>query len=778
MVSRDLGVESHSNSRFSLKKIFSGNDQSSVSLSQSQTQKTLTKTTTSSFLETNRTTKKLISQSSNPFCSTPSSHPTSNSSSNTLHLAPSNGLTSSRSSSLRSPHKSGASEHTNSLSRSSSTKHRPASRNTNQRQQNSIHANSSTTNTLLRNSPGLPSASLTNEHIVYNPYGLNPNLSRPGTTTVSASSSFNKDISFYMHDGDAKIRLLPLPISDPNEYIPSEMKQYSVHLTDNFVFDTDNKTIGSGGSSEVRKVKSAYKQKQIYALKKLNMIYNETPEKFYKRCSKEFIIAKSLSNDIHIANTYYLVKVPTSSYTTRGWGFIMELCTGDLFQLIERTGWKNVPLPEKFCIFKQIVEGIKFCHDNGIAHRDLKPENVLISKDGIFKLTDFGISDWYHEDPHDFSSPVKRCEGMIGSPPYAPPEVMYFDAKKHYPEHLQLPYNPLGLDCYALGILLFTLVNNTIPFFESCNTDTRFRSYETSYNNFISYQNKFFRSKGSYKPGPGAEYSLGRNFRNVDASRVAWRLADPQYETRYTLDDLLEDPWFKSIETCVHSDDEYVHTPPQIQKTSLEHTGGFYLGEVDSSKEDFTSDSHPGTNPMSSALSTSSAGSSAAGTGATSNPFLTTKKSRSMVEIANSPQSKAVTKTESRSSHEDKEQGLFTLDENEEGKENEENKENEETKEKEEEVELGNLINDKSETPIPIVPSVTNRNSELSLQLSPSNGQTHYVVSNQLPRTISSSSSIRSSGSKNKKKRVIHNHLSIPNSVSSIPSSARSFSDR
>lgn len=45
------------------------------------------------------------------------------------------------------------------------------------------------------------------------------------------------------------------------------MKQYSVHLTDNFVFDTDNKPIGSGGSSEVRKVKSSYRQKDVYALK-------------------------------------------------------------------------------------------------------------------------------------------------------------------------------------------------------------------------------------------------------------------------------------------------------------------------------------------------------------------------------------------------------------------------------------------------------------------------------------------------------------------------------
>ena len=49
-----------------------------------------------------------------------------------------------------------------------------------------------------------------------------------------------------------------------------------------------------------------------------------------------------------------------------------------------------------------MAQGVKFCHDNGVAHRDLKPENVLMSRDGVCKLTDFGISDWYHVEPQRF----------------------------------------------------------------------------------------------------------------------------------------------------------------------------------------------------------------------------------------------------------------------------------------------------------------------------------------------------------------------------------------
>lgn len=554
---------------------------------------------------------------------------------------------------------------------------------------------------------------LSNENIIYNPYGLKngPGGSRPGT---AYGANENADLSFYLHDGNSKIRMLPLPISDPNEYLPEEMKQVSVHLSDNFVFDSENKTLGSGGSSEVRKIRSAYRQKDVYALKKLNMIYDETAEKFYKRCSKEFVIAKHLSRNIHVANTYYLVKVPTTTYTTRGWGFVMEICVKDLFQLMERSGWRSVPLSEKFCLFKQVAQGVKFCHDNGIAHRDLKPENVLLSRDGVCKLTDFGISDWYHVEPKNFDSPVKECEGMIGSPPYTPPEVMVFDSKKHYAESLQKPYNPLKMDSYALGLILMALVNNILPFFESCNTDSRFRDYEVAYENYINHQNPHFRDKGNHRPGPGSEYSLARNFKSTEASRVAWRLADPNPETRYTVEDLFADPWFQSIETCVDPGDEHIFKAPVIRKTSSE-SGGFYISEQ-TSKEDVNRSSEDTTVLQH-----------------TSNPFMNQKpKSRSMVDIAQSPvisKPDVAAKVPSR-----------VVEAN-------------ETIEEEEAPQP-------PKTESPPTERVLNHSLERNNSSSISLRSQASAASHARPKT--------------KRKRVIHNHMDIPGSVNSS-SSTRSF---
>lgn len=657
---------------------------------------------------------------------------------------------------------------------------------------------------------------LNNENIIYNPYGINGNVvpSRSGSAYAGNNANANGDISFYMHDGNSKIRLLPLPIADPNDYLPDDIKQASIHMTDNFVFDSDNLTLGTGGSSEVRKIRSAYRQKDVYALKKLNMIYDENAEKFYKRCSKEFIIAKRLSHHINVCNTYYLVKVPTTTYTTRGWGFVMEICVKDLFQLMERSGWKSVPLDEKFCIFKQIAEAIKFCHEEGVAHRDLKPENVLISKDGICKLTDFGISDWYHIEPQNFNSPVKRCEGMIGSPPYTPPEVMLFDAKKNYPESIQKPYNPLKMDSYALGLILIALVNNILPFFESCNTDPRYRDFEISYENFINHQCPHFRDKNYHKGGPGSEYSLARNFKSTEASRVAWRLSDPNPDTRYSIEELYNDPWFQSIEVCVNNDDDHAIKAPEIRKSSSDIAMNSNVNSNSNSNSDFFhSDQDSGSRERLESPQH------------TSNPFLTAKikpkpKPRSMVDIAQSPinKSEVASKVPSKvvEDEEDEGAGVEGTEDKEERKEEDAKREgatDEEQKEsvRAEEAKESAVAPDKKAPDTKEPQETDNRNvlaafpginktesgheskfeakgtsesaglstptrkmSELSL-VSPTPLQLQNVKGRTSAGSMKSLNGI--SSARKKKKHPIHSHLDIPGSVTSSSGTA-TYRDR
>ena len=413
--------------------------------------------------------------------------------------------------------------------------------------------------------------SLPKAQINYNPYGIRSLASNDTATKANnillTGLGSKKDHTFYLHEGSQRIRVPSIPVADPNEYIPEEFKQDSVQLFDRFKLEKGFKNLGTGCTAEVKRVTSlAGGSSNVYAFKKMNMIYDETDADYYRRTSREFCVARYLSSvskrraksenssdeyGIHIIDIFGLYKVPTTTSTSRGWGYVMELASCDLFSVITKVGWKTVPINEKYCIFKQICNGVKFMHDNGVAHRDLKPENVLLCGNGICKITDFGISNWYHTVPNDLASPIKECRGMIGTPPYAPPEVMMFDSKKGYPESVQKPCNPTAIDCYSLGIILMTLLNQTIPFLESCNKDARFREYESSYESYVNLKNKNFRVSGYHKGGPGIEYTFAKFFRNTDVARVAWRLADPKAESRYTIYDLFEDPWFDEIETCI-----------------------------------------------------------------------------------------------------------------------------------------------------------------------------------------------------------------------------------
>ena len=91
-----------------------------------------------------------------------------------------------------------------------------------------------------------------------------------------------------------------------------------------------------------------------------------------------------------------------------------------------------------------ICKALTLCHKMGVIHRDIKPQNIFISRDGNFKLGDFGIA--------------KHMEGtqlgtMAGTEDYMAPEVSFFQ-----------PYS-FQADIYSLGLVLYWMLNNyTGPF--------------------------------------------------------------------------------------------------------------------------------------------------------------------------------------------------------------------------------------------------------------------------------------------------------------------------
>merc|ERR1711904_223438 len=70
---------------------------------------------------------------------------------------------------------------------------------------------------------------------------------------------------------------------------------------------------------------------------------------------------------------------------------VLELAAGgDLFDKIVGAGGFS---EESACYyFNEMIEGLDYCHQKPIVHRDLKPENLLLTKEGLLKISDFGLS--------------------------------------------------------------------------------------------------------------------------------------------------------------------------------------------------------------------------------------------------------------------------------------------------------------------------------------------------------------------------------------------------
>ena len=97
---------------------------------------------------------------------------------------------------------------------------------------------------------------------------------------------------------------------------------------------------------------------------------------------------------------------------------VFELLEMDLGQLLKLARPNVLPIEVAKSMFKQLVEGLYFCHTRRILHRDIKPQNLLLSSEGILKLADFGLA-------RLFSLPLRALTTEVVTLWYRPPEVLF-----------------------------------------------------------------------------------------------------------------------------------------------------------------------------------------------------------------------------------------------------------------------------------------------------------------------------------------------------------------
>ena len=123
---------------------------------------------------------------------------------------------------------------------------------------------------------------------------------------------------------------------------------------------------------------------------------------------------------------------------------IMEYCEkGELFDYIVEK--ERLDTMEASLFFYQLINGVEYIHKQGFSHRDLKPENLLLTKDKMLKIIDFGLC-------HDFDE-NKALHTKCGSPSYAAPEILK-----------GFPYNGFKTDIWCCGIILYAMLCGYLPF--------------------------------------------------------------------------------------------------------------------------------------------------------------------------------------------------------------------------------------------------------------------------------------------------------------------------
>ncbi|MCX7748116.1 MAG: Stk1 family PASTA domain-containing Ser/Thr kinase [Clostridia bacterium] len=194
--------------------------------------------------------------------------------------------------------------------------------------------------------------------------------------------------------------------------------------------------IGGGGMALVYKAKCNLLNRFV-AVKVLRSEFTND-EEFVKRFRIEAQAAASLSHP-NIVSIYDVGHEESAQY------IVMEYIDGvTLKEYISQRG--ALPWKEAVNITIQICSAIEHAHRNRIVHRDIKPHNILMTKDGIAKVTDFGIARAVS------SSTITMVGSTIGS-------VHYFS-----PEQARGGFTDEKSDLYSLGIALYEMVTGSLPF--------------------------------------------------------------------------------------------------------------------------------------------------------------------------------------------------------------------------------------------------------------------------------------------------------------------------
>ena len=208
--------------------------------------------------------------------------------------------------------------------------------------------------------------------------------------------------------------------------------------------------LGAGGMGEVYRARDTRLGREV-AIKILPG--NVCPDRRrIERFEQEARSASAL-NHPNIVTIYELGQVDTTCYIA------MELVEGEGLRDLLATA--SIPLPKVIQIAAQVADGLAKAHEAGIVHRDLKPENLMVSRDGLVKILDFGLAKLEQPTDTDTTRSRQTLAGTVmGTLEYMSPE--------------QASGRPVDLrsDQFSFGSVLYEMLTGRPAFQKGSTAET------------------------------------------------------------------------------------------------------------------------------------------------------------------------------------------------------------------------------------------------------------------------------------------------------------------
>ncbi|KAK4448525.1 serine/threonine-protein kinase [Podospora aff. communis PSN243] len=250
---------------------------------------------------------------------------------------------------------------------------------------------------------------------------------------------------------------------------------------------------------------------KLFAVKEFRRRPEETEKKYSKRLTAEFCISSSLRHP-NVIHTLDLLKDSKGDYCE-----VMEFCAGgDLYTLVLSAG--KLEVQEADCFFKQMMRGVEYMHEMGVAHRDLKPENLLLTTRGSIKITDFGNGECFRMA---WENDAHMVSGLCGSAPYIAPE-----------EYVDKEFDARAVDVWACGVIYMAMRTGR----------HLWRVAKKDEDEFYARYLEGRKEEAGYAPIESLHRARCRN--------VIYSILDPNPTRRITASQVLKSEWGREIRLC------------------------------------------------------------------------------------------------------------------------------------------------------------------------------------------------------------------------------------